>query len=82
MSFNHKCIAQVMSDYGCEQLSIDRAGKVYALKPGIHQEVPGLIFDTDSFELAETHKVLDQLVAENATNFALYTASLADTAQG
>lgn len=74
MSFNHKRVAQIMFDYGCEQLCVDRAGRVYAMKPGIHQEIPGLVFDTDSFDLAETHGVTGQLVSETAADFAIYTA--------
>lgn len=48
--FNKKFVAYLMSLYGCEQLSVDREGVVYAMKPGLHQAIPDVTFDTDSAE--------------------------------
>ena len=47
--FNQEYVGKIMDLYGVNQLLVTRDGKVYAPNPaGAHNEVIGLMFDTDT----------------------------------
>lgn len=48
--FNAEYISKVMDLYQCNQLAVDRTGKVFALTAERQVFIDGLVFDTDTVD--------------------------------
>lgn len=61
MSYNQEQVNKVMDLYGCQNLVVDREGRVYAQQPsGMHTLIPGFTFDTDTMDGTVTNSVIEK----------------------